>query len=103
MPEESCESGCGCSAEEEGKQEQGKESKDDDALGFLPSCNKCFMQKTCYAYLSILGKQEEFKQMKWVALPFKPEALAGTCKEYRPKTDIVDTTKIDKSKDDDHV
>ena len=101
MPEESC-AACPKDAEAvEEKQDLGTESETEENP-LLPSCNKCFMQKTCYAYLSVLGKQEEFKCMKWVALPFKPEALAGTCKEYKPKTDIVDTTKVDKSPDEDH-
>lgn len=74
-----------------------------DNSDFLPKCTKCFHQKTCYAYLSILGKQEEFKQLKWVALPYPAESLAPSCQEYKPTTDIVDKTKIDKSPDEEHT
>jgi len=74
-----------------------------DDSEFLPTCTNCFHKTTCYAYLSMVGKEEEFKQLKWVAMPFPPKALATTCTEYIKKSDVIDTTKVDKRPDEDHT
>ena len=51
------------------------DSEPGDGSEFLPTCTKCYHQKTCYAYLSMVGKEEEFKQLKWVAMPFPPKSF----------------------------
>jgi len=88
-----------------------QEPEEDNQVDFIPdtaetgndeqpamrSCKNCFRSDVCYAYYKMLNLEAEYKNLKWITMPFKPEILATDCELFLPKRNVkmVDMEKED--------